>query len=136
MDDKKIKRSAAAGSAEEIVEKRREQRFDVPDVYREYIRLRVLNGDKFVPAVLGNFSRSGVLFACSVPFGQGDHTECIISVSLLLAREISFGIEVKYCYADHGSFVMGASIDSISDETWFDVFVEVHDYIMLRQGAT
>ena len=60
--------------------------------------------------------------------------ECIISVSLLLSREVSFGIEVKYCYADHGSHILGASIDTISDEVWFDAFVEVHDFIVLRQG--
>jgi hypothetical protein len=50
---------------------------------------------------------------------------------LLLSREISFGIEIKYCYEDKGSYIMGASIDTISDEVWFDVFVEVHDFIVL-----
>jgi hypothetical protein len=30
---------------------------------------------------------------------------------------------------------MGASIDNISDEIWFDVFVEVHDFIVLRKGS-
>jgi len=95
----------------------------------------VKSGNEFVPAVLGNCSRNGILFESPAPFSKGEHTQCILSVSLVLSREISFGIEVKYCYADHGSHITGASIDTISDETWFDAFVEVHDSIVQRQGA-
>jgi hypothetical protein len=117
------------------VGKRREKRYNVPDSCQQYIKLQVKSGNEFVPAILGNFSRSGILFECPVSFNKGIHTECVISVSLLLSREISFGIEVKYCYEDKGSYIMGASIDTISDEVWFDVFVEVHDFIVLRQGS-
>jgi hypothetical protein len=53
----------------------------------------------------------------------------------VLAREISFGIEIKYCYEDHGSFITGAAIDTIADETWFDAFVEVYDLIVLRRRS-
>ena len=135
MDDKIERSSPAVGSQEEIAEKRREKRYDVSDACRQYIKMKVKSGNEFVPAVLGNISRNGILFECPVSFSQGEHVECIISISLLLAREISFGIEVKYCYADHGSHISGASIDTISDETWFDTFVEVHDFIVLRQGS-
>jgi hypothetical protein len=118
-----------------VGKKRREQRYNVPDSCQQYIKLRIKSGNEFVPAILGNFSRSGILFECPVAFSKGMHTECVISISLLLSREISFGIEVKYCYTDKDSYIMGASIDTISDETWFDVFVEVHDFIVLRQGS-
>jgi hypothetical protein len=117
------------------VSKRKEQRYNVPDSCRQYIKLQVKTGNEYVPAILGNFSRSGILFECPVSFSKGMHTECVISISLLLSREISFGIEVKYCYSDKGSYIMGASINTISDETWFDVFVEVHDFIVVRQGT-
>ena len=60
-----------------------------------------------MPAILGNFSRNGILFECPVAFSKGERVECIMSVSFLLSREISFGIEVKYCYADHGSHILG-----------------------------
>jgi hypothetical protein len=115
--------------------KRREKRYNVPDSCQQYIKLQVKSGNEFVPAILGNFSRSGILFECPVSFTKGMHTECVISISLLLSREISFGIEVKYCYIDKDSYIMGASIDTISDQVWFDVFVEVHDFIVLRQGS-
>ena len=127
--------SPDVGSREESAPKRRDKRYDVPDDFQKYIKLRVKSANEFVPAILGNFSRNGILFECPVPFGQGEHTECIISISLLLARDISFGIEVRYCYEDHGSYIMGASIDTISDEIWFDVFAEVHDFIVLRKGS-
>ncbi len=135
MTDKRDKSSPAAGSPEEIEEKRREKRYDVSDACRQYIKLMVKSGNEFVPAVLGNFSRNGILFECPVSFSKGERVECIITVSLLLSREVSFGIEVKYCYADHGSHILGASIDTISDEAWFDAFVEVHDFIVVRQGS-
>jgi len=136
MADKIEKNSPDVGSQEKIAEKRKEKRYNVPRTCQQYIKLQVKSGNEFVPAVLGNFSRNGILFECPMSFSQGEHTECIISISLLLSREITFGIEVKYCYADHGSHITGASIDSIADEVWFDFFVEVHDFIVLRQGST
>lgn len=124
-----------AQKGKDFEEKRREKRYDVSGDLKKYITLRVKSGKGFVPAVLGNFSRSGILFESSVPFSKGEHTKCVLSISLVLSREISFGIEARYCYEDHGSYITGASIDTISDETWFDAFVEVHDAIMLRQGS-
>jgi hypothetical protein len=120
---------------EGVSPKRKEERYQVPDACQQYIRLRVKSGNEFVPAILGNFSRNGILFESPVAFSKGTQTECVISISLLLSRDISFGIEVRYCYEAKGSYIMGASVDTISDETWFDVFVEVHDFIVMRQGC-
>jgi hypothetical protein len=132
MADKIERNSPAVGPQEELAEKRREKRYDVSNAFQKYIKLKVKSGNEFVPAILANFSRNGILFECPVSFSQGEHVECVLSLSFLLYREISFSIEVKYCYADHGSHISGASIDTISDEFWFDAFVEVHDFIMLR----
>ncbi len=126
--------SSAVGTRDEAAEKRRERRFDVSEADQQYIKLQVKRGNEFLPAVLGNFSRNGILFECAAPFTQGEHAECVIAISLLLSREITFGIKVMYCYADSGSHIIGASIDSISDERWFDAFVEVHDLIVMRKG--
>ena len=136
MADNRERSSPAGGTQKDVDNKRREKRYDVSSAFRQYITLRVKSGNEFVPAVLGNFSRNGILFECPVPFNQGEHTTCVLSISLVLDREISFGIEIRYCYADHGSHIMGASIEAISDETWFDAFVEVHDSIVLRQTST
>ncbi len=115
-------------------EQRKEQRYAVPAECQKYIKLQVKSGNELVPALLGNFSRSGILFECPVAFGKGDRTQCFLSISRL-SREISFMIEIMYCYDDKGSYLMGASIDTISDTKWFDVFVEVHDFIALEGGV-
>src|SRR5574341_1568624 len=135
MADKIEGSSPAVGSQNEGAEKRREKRYDVSGALQRYIKLKVKSGNEFVPAVLGNFSRSGILFECPASFSQGEHTECVMSISLRQYREISFGIEVKYCYADHGSHITGASIDTISNEKWFDAFVDAHDYIVQHQDS-
>ncbi len=125
---------SAVSSQKGVEEKRREKRYAVSEALQKYIKLQIKSGKEYVPAVLGNFSRSGILFESPVPFSKGDHTQCVLEISLVLSRKISFGIEVRYCYADHGSHITGASIEAISDETWFDAFVDVHDFIVQRQG--
>jgi len=105
----------------------------VPDTCQEHIKLQVKSGNGFVPAQPGNFSRNGILFENPVPFRQGEHTECMVTISFLLTPEISFGIEVRYCYADHGSPITGAAVDTISVEKWFAVVVDAHDFIVLPQ---
>ncbi len=65
----------------------------------------------------------------------GSEAECVISVSLLVARNISFKIQVKYCLKNNDSYIIGAAIDTISDENWFDVFVEIHDFIALNKDS-
>ena len=135
MPDSLHKFKSTVGSQNEISEKRREERYDAPDGSKQYIKLQVKNGSEFVPATLANFSRNGILFESPVPFRKGQQATCVLSVSLLLSREVSFDVEIKYCYADNGSHITGASIDAISDHVWFDVFVEVYDFIVLRQGS-
>ncbi|HEX9020939.1 MAG TPA: PilZ domain-containing protein [Nitrospirota bacterium] len=128
------KTDSAGNAPEAFPEKRREERYDVPAGCRQYIKLWVKSGDGFVPATLGNFSRNGILFESPVSFSREERSACIIAISLLLSREISFGISVRYCYAVKDSYITGAAIDTISDENWFDAFVEIHDLIA-AQGS-
>ncbi len=130
------KRPLEVDSSGDPADRRREKRYDVPDACRQYINLRVKNGKDFVPAILANFSRSGILFECPLSFKKGDSAEFLLSISLVFNREISFRSEIRYCYEDHGSYILGASIDSISDDKWFDVFVEAFDFIVTRHGCS
>ena len=130
----------SANNQERMIEgdnadRRLEKRYEVPAVYQRYIQLRVKAGSNFVPAVLNNFSRHGILFECTEPFDVDTHAECVISVSLLLSRDISFGIAVKYCKKNERAFRVGAIIETVADSTWFDVFVEIHDFIVQRQDS-
>jgi hypothetical protein len=116
-------------------DRRKEKRYEVPSVYQRYIQLRVKAGNNFVPAFLNNFSRHGILFECTAPFDADTHTECIISISRMLSRDISFGIAVKYCRKIEPAFRIGAIIETVADATWFNVFVEIHDFIVQRQDS-
>jgi hypothetical protein len=113
---------------------RKEPRYSVPDACHQYITLRVKKGPDVMPAVIGNFSRHGILFECPVQFNVGDRAECVLRVNFVFDREITFEIDVKYRYGNNGSFIMGASIFAISEETWFDAFEEIFDFVVVRQG--
>ena len=84
---------------------------------------------------MNNFSRHGILFECTEPFDIDTRAECVISISRLLSRDISFGIAVKYCKKDEQVFRIGAIIETVADATWFNVFVEIHDFIVQRQDS-
>jgi len=130
----------SANNQERMIEgdkadRRLEKRYKVPAVYQRYIQLRVKAGNKFVPAVLNNFSRHGILFECAEPLDVDTQAECVISISLLLSRDISFGITVKYCKKNEQAYRVGAIIETVADATWFNVFVEIHDFIVQRQDS-
>jgi PilZ domain-containing protein len=116
------------------IDQRKEQRYNVPDPCQQYIALKVKKGLEIVPAVIGNFSRNGILFECPLQFNKGDRAECMLRVNLVIAREITFGIEVKYCYENNGSFISGAGIYTISEEAWLDAFEAIFDFVVVRQG--
>lgn len=120
--------------AGDFVEKRGADRFRVPPVYQRYINMRVRSGGDFLPVSLGDFSRSGILFVSPVSFSVDSHAECIISIPDILSRDISIGIQVKHCYSKDGSFLVGGEINTIADTVWFDVFAEIHDFIVQREG--
>lgn len=119
-----------------MTEKRRDVRFGVPDKCQRYLSLHIKADGSHIPAVLANFSRNGILFESSVPMETGATTECILSLSLLINRVISFRIQVRYCYKNDSSYIIGAEIDRITDHTWFDFFEEIYDFIVENKGSS
>ena len=117
------------------IENRKEQRHEIPDPCRKYLTFTVTQEQGPVTAVIGNFSRNGILFECSRQLTVGDRTECALRVNTATPREITFGIEVKYCYENKSSFITGASIHAISRDKWFDAFEKLFDMIVTRQGV-
>jgi len=113
---------------------RRQQRLPVPAVYQRYIHLKVKIDNVFVPIILHNFSGIGILFESHGPFEIESSVDCVISISQSLSREIAFGIRVKHCEKKNNAFFVGAAIEMAGDATWFNVFKEVHDFIMQRKG--
>ena len=115
------------------IEKRKEQRHAVPDPCRRYINFTVKKGQEQARAVIGNFSRNGILFEGPLQFKEGDRAECSLRVTTSVVREVTFAIEVHYCYDNKGSFITGANITAISEDKWFDAFEKLFDMIVTRQ---
>ncbi len=134
MADQK-RTSSGTGPKEGFVEKRRDERYAVPDNCKGYIGLQIKTGDQYLSAALANFSRSGILFEIAAPLEAGSERECVMSVSLLVARDVSFKIRVKYCLRNNNSYIIGAAIDAISDENWFDIFAEIHEFIAVNKDS-
>jgi hypothetical protein len=133
MADEQRPPSTRSGSKGNFIEKRREARFPVPSVYQRSITLRVKSRGDFSTVVLGAFSRSGILFVSSAPLEAGSDAECIISMPGVLSRDIAFCITVKHCLQKDDIFLVGAAIATVADAVWFDIFAEVHDFIMKRR---
>ena len=135
MTDERDKNSPDAAPESGREDRRRDKRYTIPPVYRRYVQLSVRNGDTAHDAVLSIFSRRGILFESPLPYAVGTHTNCIFSIPRLLSRDIEVGLEVRSCKQDADIFLIGAAIETIADETWFNVFVEIHDFIMQRQDT-
>jgi hypothetical protein len=118
------------------INNRKEQRHEIPDPCRKYLTFTVSQEQGPVTAVIGNFSRDGILFECSRQFTVGDRTECSLKVNTATPREITFEIDVRYCYESNGTFIIGASIHAISQDKWFDAFEKLFDMIVTRQGKS
>ena len=115
-------------------DRRKEQRSEIPDPCRKYLTFTVKHEKEQVAAVIGNFSRHGILFECSRRFTGGERAECCLRLNNNKPREITFGIEVSYCYENKGAFITGASIHAISQDKWFDAFEQLFDMIVTRQS--
>jgi len=135
MTDERDKGIPGGERAGDFGERRREERYSVPAVYQRYITMKVKSGNGFVSVAMSNFSRGGVLFVSPVSLPADSHTECIISIPELLSKDISLGIHVLHCYMKENSFLVGASIETVADETWFAIFAEVHDFIVRRRDV-
>ena len=118
------------------IDNRKEPRHEIPDPCRKYLTFTVQHEKEHVAAVIGNFSRNGILFECCRQFTVGDRTECCLRLNKANPREITFGIEVRYCYENKGVFIIGASVHAISQDKWFDAFEQLFDMIVTRQGAS
>lgn len=118
-----------------MIDQRKEQRLEIPDPCRKYLAFTVKQDHAPVQAVIGNFSRNGILFESPRKFTAGDLAVCSLRVITSTPREISFEIEVKYCYENKHTYIIGASIRDISHNKWFDAFEKLFDMIVTRNPA-
>lgn len=117
-------------------ERRKETRYPVPEIYRQYIIFKLKKNDVFIQVALLDFSRHGIRLKSPFPIENNSILGCLISVPASLKREVEFKARVRHCIADDTSsdFIIGAEIEEIPDNLWFHVFEKVHDFILNRMG--
>lgn len=120
-----------------MIEKRQDERYGVPEIYRKYIIFKIKNAsNEFVPVELFDFSLHGIKTRSPFLLWVDSVMECLISVPKSLTKEIPFIAKIKYCVQDEpgGDYLIGAEIIRTSDKIWLDVFSKVHDFIKERIG--
>ncbi len=120
-----------------MVERRKEERYEVPEIYRKYVTFKVRkDSGEFVPMDLLDFSLNGIRIRSPHGLLADAAVECIISVPKSLTKEVQFIAKIKYCIQDEPEevFLIGAEIIQPSDQMWFEVFLKVHDFIKERIG--
>lgn len=117
-------------------ERRKETRYPVPEIYRQYIIFKLKKNDVFIQVALLDFSRHGIRLKSPFPIENNSILGCLISVPASLKKEVEFKVRVRHCIADDTSsdFIIGAEIEEIPDKLWFHVFEKVHDFILNRMG--
>ncbi len=119
------------------MERRKEERHVVPEIYGKYItfRVREVSGD-FVDAELFNFTPNGIRIRSRSELPADSNIECMVSVPKSLTKEVFFTGKIKYCVHEEpaGSYFIGVEIIETSDKVWFDLFSKVHDFIKGRIG--
>lgn len=113
----------------DMLERRKEKRYPVPDIYRKYIEIRVKVFQDFIEVALLDFSEHGIRIKSPVPFAVGELKECIVSIPRSLTRDIAFKSRIRHCYEETDGFIVGAKIEEVENEVWFRIFKRVHDFI-------
>ena len=120
-----------------MTERRKGERYVVPEIYRKYITLKVRKASgEFVPMELLDFSPKGIRMRSPHGLSVDLAIECLISAPKSITKEIPFIGKIKYCIQEElgGDYLMGAEIIETSDRLGFEIFSEVHDFIRERMG--
>jgi hypothetical protein len=119
------------------MERRKGERYVVPEIYRKYITLKVRKASgEFVLMELLDFSPHGIRIRSAYGLSVNSAIECLISAPKSLTKEVPFIGKIKYCIQDEseGDYLMGAEIIETSDRSGLKIFSEVHDFIKERMG--
>jgi hypothetical protein len=119
------------------MERRRGKRQEVPELYREYISLKIRkSSNEWMNIELLDFSQQGIRIMS--PFALSIHStmDCLVSAPQSLSKEVHFVAKIIYCMKDdvEEDYLVGAEIMQSEDELWLDLFSKVHDFIKERIG--
>jgi phosphoglycolate phosphatase len=117
-----------------ILERRREKRYSIPDIYSKYIEMKVTIAENLIPVRLLDFSEHGFRIESPVPFDEGTLRDCIVSAPRSLNKEVALTARIRHCSEAGDVFFAGASIEAVESELWFRVFRNTLRFITERAG--
>ena len=118
-------------------ERRKEKRHNIPEIYREYVTLKIRKDPgEFLFVDLLDFSPDGIKIRHPSQVPVDSSVECIISIPKSLSKEISFTARIKYCIQEEGddNYLIGAEIIQSGKNLWLEIFSKTHDFIKERMG--
>ncbi|MBI4837710.1 MAG: hypothetical protein HY806_00860 [Nitrospirae bacterium] len=123
-----LKTLISASELNHEAEKRSEMRFPLPEIYKQYLALKINTFGVYNQVTLLNFSRSGLRFKSLFPLETNSVKECILVTSHIISKEVSFNVIIRHCIKDSGGYIVGGQIEKVSDSTSFDFFKSIYDY--------
>ena len=116
-----------------MIEKRREPRYPIPEMYQKHVRLKIKKGhDEFIPAKVLNVSLGGIkIGGDQIKLRVGSVIDCLIFIPKFLPGEAHFSARVQYRIEENGRkyYFIGAETVQSSQESWVKIFFRVYDFI-------
>ena len=115
-----------------MIERRKEPRYPIPEIYQKDITLKINQGlGKVVPAKVLNVSLSGIKIVDQIELTVGSVIDCSIHIPNFFKEEALFSAQVRYCTEnkDLKYYFIGAETSKGGGESWVKIFFRIHDFI-------
>lgn len=119
-----------------ISHKRSVVRYQLPKIYEEYISMKVNLPDRNVSVRIIDFCQRGARFQSPEPLKTGAALGCTLTTTHNINKILHFRISIKYCCARGDVYLIGAHIDEIGNNSEFNFFNNIYDFIAEIEKGT
>lgn len=109
---------------------RKVTRYPLPRIYEKYISMKVKRSGRNIPVSIIDFCQRGTQFQSPEPFEPGTATECTLTSTLSMNKEVRFMMTIKFCRLRDGGYRVGAHIAEVDDNSEFNFFNNIYDFII------
>ena len=121
---------------EGIFHRRNAVRYQLPKIYEEYITMKVNLPDRNVSVRIIDFCQRGARFQSPEPLKTGAALDCTLRTTNNINKKMHFRISIKYCCASGDGYLIGAHIDEIGNNSEFNFFNNIYDFIAEIEKGT
>lgn len=113
-----------------ISDRRKVARYPLPKIYEKYISMKVTFPGRSVPVRIIDFCQRGTQFQSPEPLEPGAATECSLTTTFTIKKEVHFRMMIKYCSLRDDGYLIGAHIDEVDDSSEFNFFNNIYYFIV------